>query len=121
MLDDEGPFVRITIQQESNAVLLYRGERPPGAAAVPLTARARIRAQGQGAILFSMSEQSASGQTVNHVAQATSDGNWVTLVLTVDRSSFPGDLDVLYLGLLNAKPGDSFDVREIDFFVGIIP
>jgi hypothetical protein len=121
-VDEDGPFVRITVRRGGDAILLYRGERPPGAGTVPLTARARIRAQAKGSILFSMSEQSSTSEpAINHVVQATPDGTWRTLVLTVERSSFPGQLKVVYLGLLNAQPGDSFDVREIDFLLGVIP
>jgi hypothetical protein len=65
--------------------------------------------------------RSVSAPEVNHVTQAPPDGVWNTLVVNVERTSFPGERKVMYAGMVGVEPGDWADIREVDLFIGIIP
>ena len=89
---------------------------------VPITVRGEIRARCSCVSRLTVYDiVNASGEAKPYQAESGQKDGWITLTATVPRVKYPNDGDNFSLGLFNLGSGDSFDVRSVSLFEGVVP
>jgi hypothetical protein len=122
-LDDGGPYLRLTFDDNARMFRIYRLEAIPDAMPVPVSVHAEVRASSRGDQELGVAERRAGGRPDPDPDTTTTPatGTWTSLVVNVAATNGSGMPKEIYYALRDAREGDWFDVRRITVFVGIVP